>query len=100
MDVRTFVSLDTETGIVRRYSENAHATHIGGLTNDPDDEVTTLQVLQEFRTQPPWRLAAPVAPGLRTYEDALADQRLRLQAKERDAEKQLLLGPPSHRDEA
>lgn len=95
--MRTLVSLDTETGIVRRYCENAQVTHIGGLTNDPDDETATLDVLQEFRVHPPWRLAASPAAGLRTYDDALAEQ---IMAREKSAEKQLLLGPPSHRDEA
>jgi hypothetical protein len=92
MDVRTFVSLDTETGIVRRYSETARPTHVGGLTNDPEDGTTTSEVIQEFRLVPPWRLTVP-NPRLRTFEDALIEQRAR-------QTQQLLIADQSHRDEA
>lgn len=94
--MRTLVSIDTESGIVRRYSEIASLTHEAGLTNDPDDGDATRHVIEGFRVNP--HPAFRVVPrGLRTYEDALLDQRLQRAV---DPEKQLLLGPPSHRDEA
>lgn len=97
MGVRTFVSLDTESGIVRRYSENAIPTHEAGITSDPEDADRTLAVLQRFRVHPHEDFRVN-RPRLRTYEDAVAEQRMR---RAREAEKQLLLGPPLvHLDEA
>jgi hypothetical protein len=97
VNVRIFVSLDTESGIVRRYSENANPTHEAGLTHDPDDAVRTQTVIEGFRQNPHMDFRVN-KPRVRTYEDAVAEQRAR---RERNAEQQLLLGPPlSHRDEA
>lgn len=94
--MRTFVSIDTESGIIHRYSENARPTHEAGLTHDPDDGDATRHVIEGFRANP--HPAFQLVPrGLRTYEDALLDQRLKRAIA---AEKQILLGPPSHRDEA
>lgn len=97
--MRTLVSLDTESGIIRRYSETAGMTHEAALVCDPDDSDKTLRVLQGFRANPhdSFRIAA-VRP--RCYEDAVSEQIAARYAKEREQEKQLLLGPPSHRDEA
>lgn len=90
--MRTFVSLDTETGIIRRYSENSTMTHEAGLTCDPEDAIRTANVVEGFRQNPHGDFRVN-KPRVRTYEDALVEQRQRFAA--RDA--QLLL---SHRDEA
>lgn len=77
--MRTFVSLDTESGLVRRYSEG-HRTHEAGLTNDPDDADKTRAVIERFRVHPheDFRVAHV---GLRTYDDAVAEQ---CERRERD----------------
>lgn len=93
MDVRTFVSLDTESGIIRRYSETASMTHEAGLTHDPEDAIRTSTVIEGFRQHP--HSDFRVTRGLRTFEDALREQRER-RAREA-AMPQLLL---THRDEA
>jgi hypothetical protein len=90
--VRTFVSIDTESGIIRRYSESASLTHEAGLTHDPEDGDKTRAVIEGFRVHPHSDFRIPVQ-RIRTFEDALIEQRQRFAA--RDA--QLLL---SHRDEA
>lgn len=92
MGVRTFVSLDTESGIVRRYSENAIPTHEAGITSDPEDADRTLAVLQRFRVHPHEDFRVN-RPRLRTYEDAVAEQRAARHAQE---SVKLL----THRDEA
>lgn len=76
MSVRTFVSIDTESGIVRRYSETAFPTHEAGLTHDPEDADATRSIVERFRQAPhdSFRVARK---GLRCYEDALAEQRAR-----------------------
>lgn len=91
--MRTFVSIDTETGIIRRYSETFAMTHEAGLTNDPEDADATRHVIEGFRTHPHSDFRV-VRPGARTFDDALAEQRER---RAREAEKQSLLG---HQDEA
>lgn len=94
MNVRTLVSLDTESGIIRRYSENAIPTHEAGLTSSPDDADATRRVLEGFRAHPhsDFRL---YGPRIRTYDDAVAEQIRRREARE--AQQPLLL---THRDEA
>jgi hypothetical protein len=47
--MQTFVSLDTQSGIIRRYSGSAKPTHEAALTNDPEDASCTLRLLQDFR---------------------------------------------------
>jgi hypothetical protein len=88
--MQTFVSLDTQSGIIRRYSGSAKPTHEAALTNDPEDASCTLRLLQDFRVQPHWKFSL-FADG--TYESALAQQRRERQHAEevRDL---------SHRDEA
>lgn len=78
--MRTFVSLDTESGIVRRYSEIAFPTHEAGLTNDPDDAEATARVVERFRVHPheSFRVARR---GLRTYDTAIAEQRAKRQSE-------------------
>lgn len=69
--MRTFVSLDTETGIIRRYSETAKATHVAGLTHDPNDAVRTQTLLEGFRVHPGYEFKVP-PPG--SWEQAMAVQ--------------------------
>jgi len=70
------VALDTETGIIRRYVGST-ATHAGGLTHDPEDADKTREAIETFRHTPPDALKIG-STGRRTFEDALREQRLRL----------------------
>lgn len=90
--MRTLVSLDTETGIIRRYTGNAGMTHEAGLTCDPNDPVKTATILEGFRLNPHQDFRV-VKRWPRTYEDAVAEQRAH-------REQLLLAAPLSHRDEA
>lgn len=74
-------------------------THEAALVCDPDDSDRTLRVLQGFRSAPHDSFRV-VVPRPRCYADAVEEQIAARYAKEREHEKQLLLGPPSHRDEA
>lgn len=74
----TFISLDTETGIIRRW-EKSHAlglrpTHAAGLTHDPEDALKTSSIIESFRVNPHVDHAI-TAPRPRTMEDALREQR-------------------------
>lgn len=76
------VALDTETGLVRRY-EGKIATHVAGLTNDPEDALKTASVIEGFRLNPHMDHAIKV-PRPRTMEDALREQRIaRAEAEQR-----------------
>jgi hypothetical protein len=91
--VRTFVSLDTESGIIRRYSENAKPTHIAGLTSDPDDADRTLELIEGFRQAPHYSFGCVSEDS--SYEAAVAKQ-----IRDRKQREQLLIVDHSHRDEA
>jgi hypothetical protein len=96
--MRTLVSLDTETGIIRRYSESAQATHAAGLTSDPEDGDRTRGIIEGFRVHPSGDHAIKT-PRLRTWDDALREQRpARYDAEQRG--RQSLLLEHTHRDEA
>lgn len=68
------VCLDTETGIITRW-DGRRCTHAAGLTHDPNDAIKTAHKINGFRLNPHYDFAVP---GPRTYEDALRDQRARL----------------------
>lgn len=93
--MRTLVSLDTESGLIRRYSETAVPTHEAGLACDPEDAIRTSTVLEGFRQHPHSDFEVP-RPRVRTYEDAVSEQIQRRAAHEA----QRLLADHSHRDEA
>jgi hypothetical protein len=99
VNVRTLVSLDTETGFIRRYSETAGMTHEAALVTDPDDADKTLRVLEGFRTYPHESFRCLPTGRARTYDDALSEQIAARMAAERQKE-QLLIADHSHRDEA
>jgi hypothetical protein len=69
------VSLDTDSGIIRRWSGRTN-THAAGLTHDPEDALKTTSVIEAFRVNPHmdhWI----VSTGKRTMDDALREQRAR-----------------------
>lgn len=67
------VSLDTETGVVRRWNGRDN-THVAGLVTDPEDGEKTFATIQSFREDPPWKLRVPEKRA-RTYDDAVREQR-------------------------
>ncbi len=69
------VSLDTESGIIRRWAERTN-THVAGLTNDPEDAAKTFAVIQEFRHTPADALKI-ASTGKRDWSDAMRDQKQR-----------------------
>lgn len=90
--MRTLVSIDTETGLIRRYSETAGMTHEAGLVSDPADADQTRRIVEGFRAHPHDNFRC-TRPRVRTYEDAVGEQIQRRAA----LEAQNIL---SHRDEA
>lgn len=83
----TFVSLDTETGIIRRWEKSPalglRATHAAGLTHDPEDAIKTTSMIESFRCNPHVDHAIK-APRPRTMDDALREQRqARVEAERR-----------------
>lgn len=74
----TFVTLDTETGVIRRWEKSPalglRPTHAAGLTHDPEDALKTQNVIETFRCNPHADHAIKV-PRPRTIEDALREQR-------------------------
>lgn len=77
----TLVSLDTDTGIIRRWEKSlalgTRPTHAAGLTHDPEDALKTSSLIESFRCNPHVDHAIKV-PRPRTMEDALREQRMRL----------------------
>lgn len=69
------VTLDTETGIVRRWQGGLN-THVAGLVNDPEDGAKTAAVIADFAAFPHDKFKVE-PPKLRTYEDAVREQRER-----------------------
>lgn len=83
----TFVSLDTETGIVRRWEKSPalglRPTHAAGLTHDPEDALKTASIIEGFRANPHVDHAIKT-PRPRTMDDALREQRAaRAEAEQR-----------------
>lgn len=68
------VSLDTEEGIIRRYTGTGPATHAAGLIHDPEDAEKTKGIIERFRHSPSGDHVVKVARP-RTIDDALREQR-------------------------
>jgi hypothetical protein len=69
------VTLDTETGIIRRWAERTN-THVAGLTHDPEDALKTSALIESFRVNPHMDHQVR-STGRRDFDDALREQRAR-----------------------
>lgn len=65
------VSLESETGFLRRYVSSSKPTHFAALTNDPTNADATRATIEKFRVTPNPRFMVNCG----SFEGALAKQR-------------------------